>query len=198
MKRYGIAVFAATAAMMIGGSLAAVSNGPVSGKSLAAMNDDVMNPMIAGQAMLPSRDLLENISASAMKDSGVADALKAQGQLTVFAPTNAALASLSAQTLTHDKSQLARQMSYLLVPGRYDSQALLKAIGEGGGSAKLRTAEGGVLVARMNGPTNIILVDEGGNTANISIYDVYDKNGVMHVVDHILQPGASARQVATE
>ncbi len=60
----------------------------------------------------------------------------------------------------------------------------------------MRTVEGGVLVARMNGPTNMILMDENGNTADIAIYDVYDKNGVMHVVDHMLEPGAGSRQVA--
>ena len=133
---------------------------------------------------------------AAMKDSGIADALKSEGEFTVFAPTNQALASLSAQTLTHDKAQLAKLMGYLVVPGKYDSQSLLKAIGEGGGQAKLRTVEGGVLLARMNGPTNILLVDGNGNTADISVYDVYDKNGVMHVVDHMLEPGGTARQMA--
>src|SRR4051812_5919516 len=204
MKRYAVAGFAAGAAMMIGGALAAVSNSQSSSKPLAMMDAVVMNPMIAGQAMLANRNLLENISASpehsllaaAMKESGISDALTANGQFTVFAPTNTALALLSAQVLTHDKAQLARMMGYLVVPGKYDSQSLLKAINEGGGSAKLRTVEGGVLLARMNGPTNIILMDETGNTADIAIYDVYDKNGVMHVVDHMLQPGAPARQIA--
>src|SRR6185437_14366356 len=93
---------------------------------------------------------------AAMKSSGISDALKADGQFTVFAPTNAALPP---QLLGRDKAQLARLMGYLVVPGKYDSQTLLKVIGEGGGQAKLRTIEGGVLVARMNGPTNVILVD---------------------------------------
>jgi len=206
MKRMMIAGFAAGAAMMIGGALGAVSNQSLSGqpKPLVDTNGGVMNPMIAGQAMLPNRSLLENISASpehttfaaAMKESGVADALKANGQFTVFAPTNAALATLPARDLEQNKAELARMMGYLVVPGKYDSTALLKAIGEGGGQAKLRTVEGGVLVARMNGPTNVILMDEKGNSADIAIYDVYDKNGVMHVVDHVLQPGMPARQVA--
>ncbi len=111
--------------------------------------------------MLPNRTLLENISASpehtmlaaAMKDSGVADALKSNGEFTVFAPTNAALASRP--RAEQNKAQLARMMGYLVVPGNYDSQTLLRVIGEGGGQAKLRTVEGGVLVARMNGPTNV-------------------------------------------
>ena len=205
MKRYAVTGFAAGAAMMIGGALAAVSTtGSAPSRALAATESGTMNPMIAGQAMLPNRNLLENISASpehsmlvaAMKQSGVSDALTADGQFTVFAPTNTALSVLSARVLTEDKAQLARLMGYLVVPGKYDSQGLLKAIGEGGGSAKLRTVEGGVLLARMNGPTNIILMDENGSTADIAIYDVYDKNGVMHVVDHMLEPGAPARQVA--
>src|SRR3954471_6765062 len=203
MKRIAIAGLAAGAAMMIGGALAAVSGAkPDSGRPAVDPTADIMNPMIAGQAMLPNRDLLENLSlspehtvlAAAMKNSGISDALKANAQFTVFAPTNGALPP---QRLSRDKTQLARQMGYLVVPGKYDSQALLRVIGEGGGQAKLRTVEGGVLLARMNGATNIILMDENGNTADIAIYDVYDKNGVMHVVDHMLEPSMSSRQVAT-
>jgi uncharacterized surface protein with fasciclin (FAS1) repeats len=205
MKRMMIAGFAGGAAMMIGGALGAVSNQNFSQpKPIVDSDGGVMNPTIAGQAMLASRDLLENISASpdhttlvaAMRESGMADALKGDGQFTVFAPTNAALATLPARALEQNKAQLARMMGYLVVPGKYDSQTLLRVIGEGGGQAKLRTIEGGVLVARMNGPTNVILMDEKGGTADIAIYDVYDKNGVMHVVDHMLEPGMAVRQVA--
>ena len=96
------------------------------------------------------------------------------------------------------KGSLARHMSYLIVPGKYDSVALLRVISEAGGEAKLRTAEGGTLVARMNGPTNIAIMDEKGNVANISIYDVRDKNGIVHVVDRMLDPAGPARQVASE
>ena len=207
MKGYAIAGLAAGAAMMIGGALAAVSdNAPAAAKSPAMPDSQVMNPMIAGQAMLASRTLLDNLAASpdhsvlvaAMKDSGVADALKADGEFTVFAPTDTAMAAVPAQALTRDKAQLARLMGYLVVPGKYDSQNLLKAIGEGGGQVKLRTIEGGVLLARMNGPTNVVLVDENGNAADIAIYDVYDKNGVMHVVDRMLEPGGAARQMAAK
>lgn len=206
VKRMMIAGFAGGAAMMIGGALGAASNSHYSAqpKPIVDAAGGVMNPMIAGQAMLANRNLLENISASpdhttlvaAMRESGVADALTGNGQFTVFAPTNAALSTLPARALEQNKTQLARMMGYLVVPGKYDSQALLRAIGEGGGQAKLRTVEGGVLVARMNGPTNVILMDEKGGTADIAIYDVYDKNGVMHVVDHMLEPGMATRQVA--
>ena len=205
MSYFSVAGIAAAAVMTVGGALGAVSNGYPSDqpKAIVDQSGGVMNPMVGGQAMLPNRTLLENISASpehtmlaaAMKESGVAGALKADGEFTVFAPTNAALAGASAQG--QNKAQLARMMGYLVVPGRYDSQTLLRVIGEGGGQAKLRTVEGGVLVARLNGPTNVVLMDEKGQTADISIYDIYERNGVIQVVDHALAPGTATRQVAS-
>ena len=197
MKRAAVAGFAAGIAMMIGGALGAVSN---SDPQPSADVVTIMNPVIGGQAMLPDRDIMENLSASpmhgqlaaAMKESGVAAALKANGQFTVFAPTNAAFAAAGQQS----KSTLARRMSYLIVPGKYDSAALLRVISEAGGEARLRTAKGGILVARMNGPTNIAIMDEKGTTANIAIYDVRDRNGIVHVVDNMIAPSGPARQVA--
>jgi uncharacterized surface protein with fasciclin (FAS1) repeats len=198
MKRAAIAGFAAGAAMMIGGALAAVSgNDP---KVVPDPSSQLMNPMIGGQAMLPDRDIMENIAASpmhsalalALKDSGVAGALKSNGQFTVFAPTNAAMAAAGPQS----SAAMARRMSYLIVPGKYDSATLLRVINEAGGEAKLRTAEGGVLTARMNGPTNIVIMDEKGNAADIAIYDVRDRNGIIHVVDRTLEPAGPSRQVA--
>src|SRR5882762_257051 len=199
MKRAALFGFAAGAAMMVGGALAAVS--PFDPRPPADNNTETMNPMIGGQAMLPDRDIMENITASpmhftfaaALKDTGVAAALKTNGQFTVFAPTDAAFKAQGAQS----KSSLARRMSYLIVPGKYDSQALLRIINESGGEAKLRTAEGGVLLARMNGPTNIVILDAQGNVADIAIYDVRDKNGIVHVVDRALEPGGLTRQMAS-
>jgi uncharacterized surface protein with fasciclin (FAS1) repeats len=198
MKQAAVAGFAAGIAMMIGGALGAVSNNDP--KPVIDNNAEIMNPMIGGQAMLPDRDIMENMAASpmhtslvaALKDTGVAAALKANAQFTVFAPTNAAMAAAGVSS----KATMARRMSYLIVPGKYDSQALLRVINESGGQAKLRTAEGGTLVAHMNGPTNIAVMDEKGNTANIAVYDVRDKNGIVHVVDRTLEPGGPARQVA--
>jgi uncharacterized surface protein with fasciclin (FAS1) repeats len=199
MKRAAIAGFAAGAAMMVGGALGAVSN--ISPRLVPDTDVEVMNPMIGGQAMLADRDIMENMAASPMhttfvdslKDTGVAAALKANAQFTVFAPTDAAFVAAGNQP----KSTLARRMSYLIVPGKYDSQALLRIISESGGEARLRTAEGGILVARLNGPTNIVVMDERGNTADIAIYDVHDKNGIVHVVDRMLEPSGAARQVAS-
>lgn len=206
MSYFSIAGYAAAAAMTLGGALGAISNGAPSDqpKAIVDQNDGVMNPMIAGQAMPPGRTLLENISASPehmtlaakLKETAIAAALKGDGEFTLFAPTDAALASMPPDAQSRDKAELTHMMGYLVVPGRYDSQTLLKAIGEGGGQAKLRTVEGGVLVARLNGPTNVVLVDEKGETANISTYDVYERNGVIQVVDHALMPGAAKGEIA--
>jgi len=201
MSYFSIATFAAAAAMTVGGALAAVSNDT---KPIVDESGGVMNPMIAGQAMLPDRTLLENISASPdhtvlaaeMRESGVASALSGDGEFTIFAPTDTVLASPSHSLQEQNKAQLARMMGYLVVPGRYDSQTLLRVIGEGGGEAKLRSIEGGVLVARLNGPTNVMLTDENGQTADISIYDVYERNGVIQVVDHVLEPAAAKNEIA--
>jgi uncharacterized surface protein with fasciclin (FAS1) repeats len=200
MKRAAVAGFSAGIAMVIGGALGAVATSDP--RPAVEVSPFLMNPMIGVQAMLPDRDIMENIASSPMhstlvaslRASGVASALESNGQFTVFAPTNAAFAAAGSQS----KASLARRMSYLIVPGKYDSQALLRVISEAGGEARLRTAEGGVLIARMNGPTNIVVMDEKGNTADIAIYDVHDRNGIIHVVDRALEPGGPARQVAQE
>jgi uncharacterized surface protein with fasciclin (FAS1) repeats len=82
------------------------------------------------------------------------------------------------------------------VKGRYDSTRLLQLINEQGGRVKLRTLEGGTIVASLNGPTNIVLMDENGTMADIAIYDIQQKNGITQVIDHVLMPGKDARQVA--
>jgi uncharacterized surface protein with fasciclin (FAS1) repeats len=104
----------------------------------------------------------------------------------VFAPTNAAYAALP-----RDASVEARNAAcYLVVPGRYDSQKLLGLINAKGGEVKLKTLEGGTVIAMLNGPTNIALVDEQGHVADISLYDGYQRNGVVQVIDHVLMPKA--------
>jgi uncharacterized surface protein with fasciclin (FAS1) repeats len=199
MKRAAIAGFAAGAAMAIGGALGAVSN--FADSRPVVPDAEIMNPMIAGQAMLPDHDLMANLSASpehtklaaALKESGIAAALKSNGQFTVFAPTDAAF---NVEGATGSKAQLAHRIGYLVVPGTYDSTALLRLINQSGGDARLRTIDGGVLVARLNGPTNILLMDERGRTADIAIYDVRSRNGIIMVIDRMATPSGPPRQVA--
>ena len=200
MKRAAIAGFVAGAAMAIGGALGAVTS---LGDSRPATdpNLEVSNPMIAGQAMLADHDLMANLAASpehrklaaALRDSGIGAALKSDGLFTVFAPVDAAF---NVEGTSGNKAQLAHRIGYLVVPGRYDSRALLEEIGQGGGQAKMRTLDGGVLTATLNGPTNILLMDERGRTADIAIYDVRSKNGVIMVIDSMAAPSGPPKQIA--
>src|SRR5471030_2809353 len=138
MKKAAIAGFAG-AVMAIGGALGAVSN---IGDSRPVIDpaSEVSNPMIGGQAMLPDHDLMANISASpeharlaaALRESGIASALKSNGMFTLFAPVDTAFAA------DGNKAQLAHRVGYLVVPGRFDSQALLQQISQGGGEVKMR------------------------------------------------------------
>jgi uncharacterized surface protein with fasciclin (FAS1) repeats len=200
VKKAAIAGFAAGVAMAIGGALGAVTNFGASRPAIDS-SAEIMNPMIAGQAMLPDHDLMANISASpehvklaaALRDSGIASALKSNGQFTLFAPVDAAF---DMEGAAGNKAQMAHRIGYLVVPGKFDSQALLQQISQGGGEARMRTVEGGVLVARLNGPTNIQLMDERGRTADISVYDVRSKNGVIMVIDKMAAPSGPPRQVA--
>jgi len=200
MKRAAIAGFAAGAAMAIGGALGAVST-LTDSRAVMAPDAGVMNPMIAGQAMMPGHDLMANLAASpehtklvaALRESGLDSALKSNGQFTVFAPIDAAF---NVENAAGNKAGLAQRLSYLIVPGAFDSQVLLKQISLGGGETRLRTVEGGVLTARLNGPTNILLMDERGRTADIAIYDVRSRNGIIMVIDRMAAPSGPPRQVA--
>ena len=119
--------------------------------------------------------------------------LKTAGPFTVFAPTNEAFAKLPAGTVEtlvkpENKATLTKILTYHVVAGKLDANALMKMIKAGGGKAELKTVSGGKLWAIMNGDRNIILKDEKGGMSNISIYDVYQSNGVIHVIDHVLMP----------
>jgi uncharacterized surface protein with fasciclin (FAS1) repeats len=161
-------------------------------------------PMVGGQAMYMSKDIVDNAVSSAdhttlvaaVKAAGLVDTLKSKGPFTVFAPTNSAFSALPAGTVDtllkpENKPALARVLTYHVVPGKLDAAALEKAIKAGYGSATLKTASGGTLWAMMNGDRNIVLKDTRGSVASISTYDVYQSNGVIHVIDRVLLPGAA-------
>jgi uncharacterized surface protein with fasciclin (FAS1) repeats len=186
-----LAIKAVAAALVFGAGTGAVTKIDTSSGDIPR---DVLNPMVGGEAMLTKSDVFDNLGKSpdhtaflaAAKASQLTEALKGSRPITVFAPTNAAYAALP-----HDTSVEARNAArYLVVPGRYDSQKLLGLINAKGGEVKLKTLEGGTVIAMLNGPTNIALVDEQGHVADISIYDVYQRNGVVQVIDHVLMPKA--------
>jgi uncharacterized surface protein with fasciclin (FAS1) repeats len=156
---------------------------------------------VGGAAMLPTRNIVENASSSkdhvtlvqAVKAAALVDALTAKGPITVFAPVNSAFAALPEGAIENllkpdSKAQLAKVLSYHVVPGNLTYDEIEKAIKAGRGEAKLITLAGGALVAKKNGPRNIILKDEMNNVANISTYDVLQSNGVVHVIDRVLLP----------
>ena len=87
-----------------------------------------------------------------------------------------------------NKEMLTKILTYHVVAGNYDAKSIMKAIKKGNGKATLTTVSGGTLTAMMNGPMNVVVMDEKGNTANISTYDVKQSNGVIHVIDTVLMP----------
>jgi uncharacterized surface protein with fasciclin (FAS1) repeats len=158
------------------------------------------NPMVGGAAMLRSRDIIDNAVNSAdhttlvaaVKAAGLVATLKGPGPFTVFAPTNAAFDKLPAGTVDsllkpEMKGTLTSVLTYHVVPGRLDGAAIAKLIKAGGGKATLKTVQGESLTARMNG-SGIILVDSKGGSANVTTANVYQSNGVIHVIDSVLMP----------
>jgi uncharacterized surface protein with fasciclin (FAS1) repeats len=156
---------------------------------------------VGGQAMYPTRDIVDNAVNSAdhttlvaaVKAAGLVDTLKGKGPYTVFAPTNAAFAKLPAGAVDgllkpEAKGTLTKVLTYHVVPGKYDFAALSAEIRRHGGKAQLATAAGGKLSFMMNGTHNIVVADEAGHTANISTYDVVQSNGVINVIDTVLMP----------
>jgi len=158
------------------------------------------NPMVGGAAMYPTKTIVDNAMNSAdhttlvaaVKAAGLVETLKGSGPFTVFAPTNAAFDQLPAGTVDNllkpeNKSMLTSVLTYHVVAGRYDSEALAKLIAKGKGKASLKTVSGGTLWAMMDG-SNIVLRDEKGGTSTVTTADVYQSNGVIHVINMVLMP----------
>ena len=156
--------------------------------------------MVGGAPMYSNKDIIDNAVNSkdhttlvaAVKAAGLVDTLKGPGPFTVFAPTNAAFAALPAGTVDtllkpESKPTLTKVLTYHVVAGKMDSAALSKAIDAGGGKATLTEVSGGMLTATRSGST-IMLTDESGGMAHVTIADVVQSNGVIHVVDKVLLP----------
>lgn len=196
-----LAITAAATAIFIGAGSGAVTSMTSAPQSVPV---EVSNPMIAGAAMRANASIYDNVSKSPehntfvaeTKAAGMTDTLKSAGSYTVFAPTDAAYVAQGSGKTAAMMKDAHKNARYLIVKGRYDSTTLLRLINEAGGDVKLHTLEGGVIVASLNGPTNISLMDENGTIADVSIYDINQSNGVMQVIDRVLAPGEGARQLA--
>lgn len=130
---------------------------------------------------------------AAVKAAELVSTLQGEGPFTVFAPVNSAFADLPAGTVEtllqpENKATLTKVLTYHVVAGKYDAATIVGAIKEGNGKAVLTTVSGDKLTAMMNGPKDVMLKDENGNTANVSIYDAMQKNGVVHVIDSVVLP----------
>jgi uncharacterized surface protein with fasciclin (FAS1) repeats len=162
------------------------------------------NPMVGGQEMYPTKDIIDNAVNSAdhttlvaaVKAAGLVDTLKGPGPFTVFAPTNEAFAKLPAGTVDtllkpENKDMLTKILTkiltYHVVSGRISASELKKQIKAGNGQATLKTVSGGTLIAMMQG-SNVILKDEKGDVSIVTIPNVFQSNGVIHVVDTVLLP----------
>ena len=166
----------------------------ISGSALAA------DPMVGGAAMYPTKTIVENAVNSkdhttlvaAVKAGGLVDTLQGPGPFTVFAPTNEAFAALPAGTVDtlvkpENKATLDKILTYHVVAGKLDSMALDKQIKAGGGKAMLKTVQGDMLTVAGMGK-HLTVTDEKGNTAKVTIANVYQSNGVIMVVDKVLMP----------
>lgn len=155
---------------------------------------------VGGAPMYPSKNIVENAVNSkdhttlvaAVKAAGLVETLASPGPFTVFAPTNAAFNKLPAGTVDgllkpEAKGTLTAVLTYHVVAGKMDSKMLMDAIKKGGGKATLTTVQGGKLTAMRKG-NSISVMDSKGGTAMVSIKDVYQSNGVIHVVDKVLMP----------
>ena len=158
------------------------------------------NPMVGGHEMFPSKNIVQNALNSddhttlvaAVKAAGLVSTLEGPGPFTVFAPTNEAFAKLPAGTvdtllMTENKATLSKVLTYHVVAGRMDSKDIAKAIKAGNGKAELNTVSGGKLWASMPGK-DLTLTDEKGGMAKVTIANVYQSNGVIHVIDSVLLP----------
>ena len=156
--------------------------------------------MVGGAEMYPTKDIVDNAVNSkdhttlvaAVKAAGLVETLKSDGPFTVFAPTNAAFDKLPAGTVgtlvkPENKATLTKILTYHVVPGRLGAKQIKKAIKKGKGTAEFTTVSGGKIWAMMNGK-NLVLKDETGATSLVTIGDVFQRNGIIHVIDSVIMP----------
>ncbi|RED27238.1 putative surface protein with fasciclin (FAS1) repeats [Flavobacterium cutihirudinis] len=156
--------------------------------------------MVGGAAMYSNKNIIENAVNSkdhttlvaAVKAADLVETLKGKGPFTVFAPTNAAFDKLPAGTVEtllkpENKKMLQTILTYHVVAGKWNASDIAKAIKAGKGKATLKTVSGGTLTAWMDGK-ELYITDENGNKSKVTIADVNQSNGVIHVVDAVLLP----------
>lgn len=169
--------------------------------TIAATSFAQSTVMVGGAAMYPTKNIVENAVNSkdhttlvaAVKAAGLVEALQGSGPFTVFAPTNAAFNMLPAGTVDNllkpeNKMQLQSVLKYHVVSGKWGANDLKKMIKENNGKATITTLAGGKLYASLDDKGGVWIWDENGGKAMVTISNVHQKNGVIHVVDSVLLP----------
>ncbi len=185
-------VLLATAAAL---ALGAMASAPV----LAQMSEKTVT--VGGAPMYPSKNIIQNAVNSkdhttlvaAVKAAELVQTLEGPGPFTVFAPTNAAFAKLPAGTVDNllkpeNKATLVKVLTYHVVSGRMTAVKLMKAVKEGEGEAHLKTVAGEDLTVKEPSPGKLTVTDAKGDVADVTIADVLQSNGVIHVIDTVLLP----------
>jgi uncharacterized surface protein with fasciclin (FAS1) repeats len=186
-------------ALFAGAALIAIAAATAPAPVLAQMNEKTVT--VGGAPMFPSKNIIQNAVNSkdhttlvaAVKAAGLVDTLSGPGPFTVFAPTNAAFTKLPAGTVDNllkpeNKATLTKVLTYHVVPGRMTAVNLMKAVKDGEGEAHLKTVAGEDLIVKQAGPGKLTVTDSKGDVAMVTIPDVLQSNGVIHVVDTVLLP----------
>ena len=168
---------------------------------ISSASSEEKTVMVGGAPMYPSKNIVQNAVNSkdhttlvaAVKAAGLVDTLQSPGPFTVFAPTNAAFGKLPAGTVEtlvkpENKATLTKILTYHVVPGRMTAAGLMKAVKDGNGEAKLKTVEGEEIWVKQAGPGKLSITDAKGSTSLVTISDVLQSNGVIHVIDTVLLP----------
>ena len=159
------------------------------------------NPVVGGAAMYPTRNIIENAVNSkdhttlvaAVKAAGLVDALQTAGPFTVFAPTNNAFNLLPAGTVDvllkpENKTQLQNVLKYHVVAGNWSASSVVEMIKKNNNKWMIETLQGGKIYASLDDKGQVWLWDENGGKSMVTITDVNQSNGVIHVIDHVLLP----------
>jgi uncharacterized surface protein with fasciclin (FAS1) repeats len=186
--------------------LATVASLAIAGAAVPTIAQQMQNEQtvtVGGSPMYPSKNIIQNAVNSkdhttlvaAVKAAGLVDTLQGAGPFTVFAPTNAAFAKLPAGTvdalLKPDmKGKLTAVLTYHVVPGRLSAKDLMEAAKKNGGVAEFKTVEGEILKVEMKGNNQLTIVDSKGGMSKVTVQNVFQSNGVIHVIDTVLLPSA--------
>jgi len=197
MSKYAFKYAAFLSAVAIG---ALMISAPVSAQDKMSGEKTVS---VGGAPMYPSKNIIQNAINSkdhttlvtAVKAAGLVDTLQGAGPFTVFAPTNTAFTKLPTGTVDtllkpENKPKLTAVLTYHVVPGRLTAAALMKAVKDGGGEAKYKTVEGEELTIKQPTAGKLSITDAKGGTSMVTISNVNQSNGVIHVVDTVLMPAS--------